>query len=92
MGKVLHELSRHPRSYQMDVRADWYHKHYDTRTEAWNAALKEFIEEWKSHNKDVKKDDEAVAKAKSLIIMDEHYFENTSAKKGEAVQLELFTF
>ena len=74
------------------MRLGIHHKHYDTRTEAWNAALKEFIEEWKSHNKDVKKDDEAVAKAKSLIIMDEHYFENTSAKKGEVIQLSLFDF
>ncbi len=67
-----------------------FDKQYDTRKEAWNAALKEFIEQWKSHNKDVKKDDEAVAKAKSLIIVDEHYFENISARKGEAIQLELF--
>ena len=72
------------------MRLGIHHKHYDTRKEAWNAALKKFIEQWKSHNKDVKKDDEAVAKAKSLIIVDEHYFENISARKGEAIQLSLF--
>lgn len=67
-----------------------FDKQYDTRTEAWNAALKKFIEQWKSHNKDVMKDDEAVANAKTLIIVDEHYFENISARKGEAIQLSLF--
>ena len=77
---------------QDKMRLGIHHKHYDTRTEAWNAALKDFIERWKIHNKDVKKDDEAVTKAKSLIIVDSHFFENTSAKKGEAVQLSLFDF
>ena len=67
-------------------------KQYESRTEAWNAALKEFIERWKRSNKDVKKEDEAVRKAKSLIIVDSSFFKNTSMPKGEAVQLELFTF
>lgn len=65
---------------------------FDTRTEAWNNALKEFIERWRGRNPNVKKDDKAVAKAKSLIIVQGDFFEHTSLPKGEVVQLELFTF
>ena len=71
---------------------DIFDEQFDSRKEAMNAAIKRFVEWWKDHNKGITKDDEAVAKAKSLIIMDEHYFENTSAKKGEAIQLSLFDF
>lgn len=71
---------------------DIFDEQFDTRTKAVNTALKKFIEYWKERNPNVKKDDEAVAKAKSLIILDEHYFENTSAKKGEVIQLSLFDF
>ena len=71
---------------------DIFDEQFDSRKEAMNAAIKRFVEWWKDHNKGITKDDEAVTKAKSLIILDEHYFENTSAKKGEAIQLELFTF
>lgn len=71
---------------------DIFDEQFDSRKEAMNAAIKRFLEWWKSHNKGITKDDEAVTKAKSLIILDEHYFENTSAKKGEAVQLSLFDF
>ena len=67
-------------------------KQYDTRTEAWNSELRRFIDDWHKRNPDVKKEDEAVAKAKALIIVQEDFFKHTSAKKGEAVQLNLFDF
>ena len=69
-----------------------FHEQFDSRKEATNNAINKFVSRWKSHNPNVKKDDEAVAKAKSLLIIDTDFFKSTSAHKGEAVQLELFNF
>lgn len=68
-------------------------KQFGSRTEAVNAALKEFIDRWHRQNKEVKKDDEAVAKAKRLIIVDNDFFNDIPhVPVGNAVQLSLFDF
>jgi len=65
---------------------------YTTRTEAWNTALKKYIEGWKYRNSNVKKEDDAVKKARSLIIVQHSLFNEPIAPMGKvtAVQLELF--
>ncbi len=73
-----------------DVFLSIWSEQYDTRTEAWNNALTTFINRWKRNNRDVKKDDEAIRNAKSLLIVDKKFFEYTPMPKGEAVQLTLF--
>lgn len=61
---------------------------YKTKTEAWNNAIKEFVDRWHSSNKDVKKEDEAVKRAKSMIIVDS--IAPLPIMKGEPIQLSLF--
>ena len=63
---------------------------YDTRTEAWNKALMTFINDWKRRNKGVKKDDEAIKRAKSLIIVERNFFKYNTLPKGEHIQMSLF--
>ncbi len=68
-------------------------KQYPTRTEAWNAAIKTYIDEWHRRNPKVGKEDEAVRKARSLIITQMDLFsELPPMPRQEPVQLELFTF
>ena len=70
-----------------------YEKQYPTRTEAWNTELKEYIDSWKRRNPKVMKEDEAVKKAKSLIITQIDLFSELSPMpRTEPIQLELFTF
>lgn len=61
---------------------------FDTRTEAWNNAIKEFVDRWHERNKDVKKEDLAVTKAKSMLIVDE--VTAPPVMRGEPIQLSLF--
>lgn len=67
---------------------DIYDEQFDSRTEAVNAAIKRFVDRWHDHNKDVKKEDEAVKKAKSMLIVDE--VTPIPVMKGEPIQLSLF--
>jgi hypothetical protein len=70
-----------------------YDNQYPTRTEAWNTELKKFIDGWHKRNPNVKKEDEAVKKAKSLIITQMDLFsELPPMPRTEPIQLELFTF
>ena len=70
---------------------DIHDEQFDSRTKAVNAAIKRFVEKWHNHNKDIKKEDEAVLKAKSLLVVDGDFFKDMpSVPKGSAVQLELF--
>ena len=61
---------------------------FDSREEAVNAAIKRFVDSWHNRNKDVKKEDEAVVRAKKLIIVDE--VTPAPKMKGEPIQLSLF--
>lgn len=61
---------------------------FDTRAKAVNAAIKRFVDWWHDHNKDVKKEDEAVVRAKALIIVDDVTL--LPKMKGQPVQLSLF--
>ncbi len=64
---------------------------YPNRTEAWNAALKEYIASWHKRNPQVEKEDKAVRKAKSLIITQIDFFsELPPMPRKEPIQLELF--
>ena len=65
---------------------------YDTRTEALNASLRKYIGYWHDHNKDVRKEDEAVRNARSLMVVQGDFFKQAPMPKGEAVQLSLFEF
>ena len=65
-----------------------YDELFDSRAKAVNAAIKRFVDRWHFHNKDVKKEDEAVVRAKSMIIVDNIAF--VPRMKGEPVQLSLF--
>lgn len=67
---------------------DIYDEQFDSRAEAVNAAIKRFVDRWHNHNKDVKKEDEAVVRAKQLIIVDE--VTPVPKMKGEPIQLSLF--
>lgn len=67
-----------------------HEKQFSTRTEAWNNAISEFVERWISPNKEVKKEEPAVVKAKSMIIIDSGSV--TPVFKGCPVQLSLFDF
>jgi len=70
-----------------------YQTQYPTRTEAWNTELKEYIASWKKRNPKVLKEDEAVKRAKSLIITQMSLFsELPPMPRTEPIQLELFTF
>ena len=84
------------------ARCDWYAEclerdylfigihdaQYETKTEAWNMAIKRFVDWWHNHNKDVKKEDEAVVKAKSMLIVGD--ITPIPKMKGEPIQLSLF--
>lgn len=84
------------------ARVDWYaeslerrflyicvfDEQYETRAEAVNTAIKKFVDWWHDHNKDVKKEDEAVINAKSMLIVDEAA--PIPKMKGEPIQLSLF--
>jgi len=61
---------------------------FDSRAKAVNAAIKRFVDSWHNRNKDVKKEDEAVVRAKKLIIVDE--VTPAPKMKGEPIQLSLF--
>ena len=61
---------------------------YETKEEAWNTAIKRFVDWWHNHNKDVKKEDEAVIKAKSMIIVGG--LAPIPKMHGEPIQLSLF--
>ena len=66
---------------------------YPTRTEAWNTELKKYIDDWHRRYPNVKKEDESVKKARSLIITQMDCFsELPPMPRQEPVQLELFTF
>ena len=67
---------------------DIYDEQFDSRAKAVNAAIKRFVDRWHDHNKDVKKEDEAVIKAKSMLIVDE--VTPLPKMKGEPIQLSLF--
>ena len=65
-----------------------FDRQYDSRPEAVNTAIKEFVDKWHDRNKDVKKEDEAVINAKRMIIIDE--VAPLPKMKGNPVQLSLF--
>ena len=65
-----------------------YDDQYETRAEAVNTAISRFVDWWHFHNKDVKKEDEAVVRAKQLIIVDD--VTPVPKMKGEPIQLSLF--
>ena len=65
-----------------------FDEQFDSRAEAVNAAIKRFVDSWHNHNKDVKKEDEAVVSAKQLIVVDE--VTPVPKMKGEPIQLSLF--
>ena len=67
---------------------DIFDEQFDSRAKAINAAIKRFVDRWHDHNKDVKKEDEAVVRAKRMIIVDE--VTPVPKMKGEPVQLSLF--
>ena len=67
---------------------DIFDEQFDSRAKAVNAAIKRFVDRWHDHNKDVKKEDEAVVKAKSMIIVDAN--SPAPAIKGTPIQLSLF--
>ena len=67
---------------------DIFDDQFDSRSKAINAAIKNFVDRWHNHNKDVKKEDEAVVRAKKLIIVDE--VTPVPKMKGEPIQLSLF--
>jgi hypothetical protein len=70
-----------------------YDEQFDTRAKAVNDAIRRFVERWHRGNENVKKEDEAVRRAKSLIIADEDFIADTKKDFGkEPVQLELFSF
>jgi hypothetical protein len=65
-----------------------FDEQYDTRAEAVNTAIKRFVDWWHCHYEDVKKEDEAVIKAKSMLIIDNAA--PIPKMKGEPIQLSLF--
>lgn len=65
-----------------------YDEQCDSRTEAVNNAIKRYVDSWYAHNKCVKKEDAAVVKAKSMIIVDT--ISPAPAIKGTPIQLSLF--
>jgi hypothetical protein len=67
-----------------------HEEQFETRVKAVNAAIKEFVDRWHNHNKDVKKEDEAVIRAKQMIIVDE--ITPVPKMQGEPIQLSLFDF
>jgi len=67
---------------------DIYDEQFDSRAEAVNAAIKRFVDGWHDHNKDVKKEDEAVVRAKQMIVVGE--VTPAPKIKGEPIQLSLF--
>ena len=67
-----------------------HEEQFETRAKAVNAAIKYFVDWWHNHNKDVKKEDEAVIRAKQMITVDE--ITPVPKMQGEPVQLSLFDF
>jgi hypothetical protein len=65
-----------------------FDEQFDSRAKAINAAIKRFVDSWHNSNKDVKKEDEAVVRAKSMLIADE--IDPIPKMKGEPIQLSLF--
>jgi len=59
---------------------DIFDEQYETKTEAWNNAIKRFVDWWHNHNKGIKKEDEAVIKAKSMIKV-ELFIEDRNGKE-----------
>lgn len=69
---------------------DIFDEQHDSRAEAVNAAIKHFVDRWHDHNKNVKKEDEAVINAKRMIIVGESA--PLPKMQGAPVQLSLFDF
>ena len=67
-----------------------FDEQYDSRENAINAAIKQFVERWHDRNSNIKKEDEAVVNAKKMIILNETT--PIPKMKGEPVQLSLFGF
>lgn len=70
-----------------------YCDQYPTRTEAINTELRKYIDSWRKRNPNVKKEDDAVRKAKSLLFAQSDCFsELPPMPRSQPIQLELFTF
>ena len=67
-----------------------YDDQYETKAEAVNTAISKFVDWWHFHNKDVKKEDEAVIRAKQMITVDE--ITPVPKMQGAPIQLSLFDF
>lgn len=65
-----------------------FDEQHETRAKAVNAAIKRFVDRWHDHNKGVKKEDEAVINAKSMLMVDASA--PIPKMKGEPIQLSLF--
>lgn len=87
-GKWIAECGWYAESLNHYLYLCVYDDQYDTKAEAVNTAIRKFVDWWHNHNKDVKKEDEAVIKAKSMIIVGEAA--PIPKMKGEPVQLSLF--
>jgi hypothetical protein len=85
IAKIDYDFTNIGHSY---LYLDIYDEQFDSRAKAVNAAIKRFVDRWHDHNKDVKKEDEAVVRAKQLIIVDE--VTPIPKMKGEPIQLSLF--
>lgn len=85
IAKIDYDFTNIGHSY---LYLDIYDEQFDSRAKAVNAAIKRFVDRWHDHNKDVKKEDEAVVRAKQLIIVDE--VTPMPKMKGEPIQLSLF--
>lgn len=85
IAKIDYDFTKIGKSY---LYLDIYDEQFDSRAKAVNAAIKRFVDRWHDHNKDVKKEDEAVVRAKRLIIVDE--VTPVPKMKGEPIQLSLF--
>ena len=88
-GKWIAQIdSDHTKIGHSYLYLDIYDEQFDSRAKAVNAAIKRFVDRWHDHNKDVKKEDEAVVRAKQMIIVDE--VTPVPKMKGEPIQLSLF--
>lgn len=65
-----------------------FDEQYDSRTDAVNGAIKSFVDRWHKSNKGIKKEDDAVQKAKSMVIVDTEFA--LPKIKGKPIQLSLF--
>lgn len=65
-----------------------FDEQYKTKEEAQNNAIKKFVNHWHDSNMNIKKEDEAVVKAKSMITVGD--ITPVPKMKGEPIQLSLF--